>query len=157
MKHVEIFTNVSCEGNPGPGSYSVVLSYHGKTKELSASFEKSTGHRIELAAMIAALSALKERCSVTFYSRSEFVENAINRKWVDGWEKNGWKKADDEKLKNSDLWAELHPLLRLHEIKIKNRGKKEGDPNTSGKNSGKPNTSKGDKKNSENSRMNPMF
>lgn len=84
-KHVEIFTDGACSGNPGPGGYGVILRYKGVNKELSDGSPSTTNNRMELSAVIAGLSALKEPCDVTLYSDSKYIIDAIQK----GWAKNG--------------------------------------------------------------------
>ena len=73
MKHVEIFTDGACSGNPGPGGWGAILRYNGHEKELSGGEANTTNNRMELSAVINALAALKEPCSVTLYSDSQYV------------------------------------------------------------------------------------
>lgn len=78
-KHVEIFTDGACSGNPGPGGYGVILRYKGVNKELSDGSPSTTNNRMELSAVIAGLSALKEPCDVTLYSDSKYIIDAIQK------------------------------------------------------------------------------
>ena len=96
MLHVDIFTDGSSRGNPGPGGYGSILRFvdrNGRTheKELSQGFRLTTNNRMELLGVIVALEALKSPCEVTLYSDSQYVVNAFNQHWVDGWVKRGWK------------------------------------------------------------------
>ncbi len=117
-KQVEIFTDGACSGNPGPGGWGAVLRYAGKEKELSGGEKDTTNNRMELTAVIKALSALKEPCRVSLTTDSKYVCDAINQKWVYSWQKNGWKKADKKPALNVDLWEELLPLLDMHEVEF---------------------------------------
>ena len=83
-KHVEIFTDGACSGNPGPGGWGAVLRYKGNTRELSGGERETTNNRMELTAVIEALSALKEPCDVTLTSDSKYVIDAIQKGWVYG-------------------------------------------------------------------------
>ena len=94
MKTVEIYTDGACTGNPGKGGFGAVLIYNGNEKQISRGYRKTTNNRMELLAAIEALSLLKEPCNVTLYSDSKYLTDAINQKWLDSWQKNGWKKAD---------------------------------------------------------------
>ena len=85
MKHVDIFTDGACSGNPGPGGYGVILRYKGVNKELSGGEPNTTNNRMELTAVITGLAALKEPCEVTLYSDSRYIIDAIQK----GWAKNG--------------------------------------------------------------------
>ena len=118
MKTVEIFTDGACSGNPGPGGWGAVLRFAGKEKELSGGEKETTNNRMELTAVIKALSALKEPCKVRLTTDSKYVCDAINQRWVYGWKANGWRKADKKPALNVDLWEELLPLLETHEVEF---------------------------------------
>lgn len=118
MKTVEIFTDGACSGNPGPGGWGAVLRFAGKEKELSGGEKETTNNRMELTAVIMALSALKEPCKVKLTTDSKYVCDAINQRWVYGWRANGWRKADKKPTLNVDLWEELLPLLETHEVEF---------------------------------------
>ena len=118
MKTVEIFTDGACSGNPGPGGWGAVLRFAGKEKELSGGVRETTNNRMELTAVIQALSALKEPCKVRLTTDSKYVCDAINQRWVYGWRANGWRKADKKPALNVDLWEELLPLLETHEVEF---------------------------------------
>ena len=116
MKHVDIYTDGACRGNPGKGGWGAVLVYAGKERELSGGEPSTTNNRMELTAAIEALSALKERCEVTLYSDSKYMIDAIEKKWVYSWREKGWKKADKSPALNPDLWEKLLALLERHEV-----------------------------------------
>ncbi|MBQ4612323.1 MAG: ribonuclease HI [Clostridia bacterium] len=116
MKRVEIFTDGACSGNPGKGGWGAVLRYQGKEKELCGGAQQTTNNRMELTAVIEALSALKEPCTVTLTTDSKYVVDAIEKGWVYAWKKNGWRKADKKPALNVDLWETLLPLLTKHEV-----------------------------------------
>ncbi len=116
MKKVEIFTDGACSGNPGPGGWGAVLRYKGTEKQLSGGEHETTNNRMELTAVISALSALKEPCEVTLTSDSKYVTDAITKGWAKSWRKNGWIKSDKKPALNSDLWARLLELLDIHKV-----------------------------------------
>lgn len=116
MKQVNIFTDGACKGNPGPGGWGAILDYKGTRRELSDGEPQTTNNRMELSAVIAALSALTEPCEVTLTSDSKYVVDAVGKGWVYGWEKRGWKKSDNSPALNSDLWEKLLPLLSKHKV-----------------------------------------
>ena len=116
MKRVEIFTDGACSGTPGKGGWGAVLRYQGKEKELCGGARQTTNNRMELTAVIEALSALKEPCTVTLTTDSKYVVDAIEKGWVYAWKKNGWRKADKKPALNVDLWEALLPLLAKHEV-----------------------------------------
>ena len=118
MKHVDIYTDGACSGNPGPGGWGAILRYNGAEKELSGSQAETTNNRMELTAVISALSALKEPCEVTVYTDSKYVCDAITKGWVYSWKKNGWKKADKKPALNSDLWEQMLSLLKTHKTEF---------------------------------------
>jgi ribonuclease HI len=119
MKHVKIYTDGACSKNPGPGGYGVILKYGANTKELSAGFKKTTNNRMELKAIIAGLSTLKEKCSVTVYSDSKYVVDAVEKNWARRWRENNWYRNKDEKALNPDLWQQLLNLIDHHEVKFR--------------------------------------
>ncbi len=116
MKQVEIFTDGACSGNPGKGGWGAVLRYQGVEKELCGGAPETTNNRMELTAVIEALSALKEPCTVTLTTDSKYVVDAIEKGWVYGWKRNGWRKADKKPALNVDLWEALLPLLEKHTV-----------------------------------------
>lgn len=106
---VIIYTDGSARSNPGRGGYGAVLKYTnpaGKTftSELSRGYAKTTNNRMELMAVIVALEALNRPCEVEVHSDSQYVVNAFNKHWIDGWKKRGWKTANKQPVKNRDLW-----------------------------------------------------
>lgn len=121
MLHVDIFTDGSSRGNPGPGGYGSILRFvdrNGRVheKELSRGYRLTTNNRMELLGVIMALEALKSPCEVTLYSDSQYVVNAFNQHWVDGWLKRGWKNAKKEPVKNPDLWKRLLRAKEPHRM-----------------------------------------
>lgn len=113
-KIVEINTDGSCLGNPGPGGYGVLLRYNGHEKELSDGFKRTTNNRMELMAAIAGLEALKESCVVAITTDSQYVRDGIT-KWIKGWKKRGWKTVKGDMVKNADLWMRLDKAVGRHE------------------------------------------
>ena len=116
MKKVEIYTDAACSGNPGPGGWGAVLVYAGHEKELSGGERETTNNRMELTAVIEALSALREPCEVTLTSDSKYVIDALVLGWAEGWRARGWRKADKSPALNADLWARLLDLVRIHRM-----------------------------------------
>lgn len=119
--NVTIYTDGAARGNPGRGGYGAVLRYtapSGKEHvlELSGGYECTTNNRMELMAVIAALEALKRPCAVELYSDSQYVVNAFNKHWIEGWEKRGWKTAAKKPVKNPDLWKRLLAAKAMHEV-----------------------------------------
>ena len=116
MKHIQIFTNGACSGNPGPGGWGAILRYKAHEKELSGGEAETTNNRMELMALIAALEQLKEPCEIDLCSDSQYVINGLQKGWAKGWRARGWKKADKSPALNSDLWARLLDLSEAHTI-----------------------------------------
>ncbi len=119
---VKIYTDGAARGNPdGPGGYGTVLEYVDPkgglhTKELSQGYVRTTNNRMELMAVIAGLEALNRPCAVEVYSDSQYVVNAFNQHWVDGWLKKGWKRGKNEPVKNVDLWKRLLSAKEPHTV-----------------------------------------
>ncbi len=116
LKHVTIFTDGACLGNPGPGGYGAVLLYGDHRKELSGGFRLTTNNRMEIMAAIAALSALKTPCRVDLYSDSQYLVHAMTKSWVRRWRAQGWMRSKTEKAKNPDLWEKLLELCNRHQV-----------------------------------------
>lgn len=115
MKDVEIFTDGACSGNPGAGGYGAILRYKTTEKEISGGEPHTTNNRMELLAVIEALSMLKEPCNVTLTTDSKYVADAISKGWLKSWISSDWKNG---KVKNIDLWQRLLPLLDTHRLNI---------------------------------------
>jgi ribonuclease HI len=118
MKTVKIYTDGACSGNPGPGGYGVILKSGTHQREISAGFKKTTNNRMEMRAVIEGLRLLKEPCSVTVYSDSKYLVDAVQRGWARRWQKNNWYRNVREKALNTDLWSELLGLLEKHQVKF---------------------------------------
>ncbi|MBR6509388.1 MAG: ribonuclease HI [Clostridia bacterium] len=117
-KTVEIFTDGACSGNPGPGGWGAILRFGKAEKELSGGEKDTTNNRMELTAVIMALSALKEPCKVILTTDSKYVADGILKGWASSWQKNGWRKADKKPALNPDLWEKLLELCDVHEVEI---------------------------------------
>ena len=115
MKHVTIYTDGACSGNPGPGGWGAVLTCAGVERELSGGEAQTTNNRMEMMAAIEGLRALKEPCTVEIYTDSQYVKNGITQ-WIIGWQKNGWKNAQKQPVKNADLWQELLKETARHTV-----------------------------------------
>lgn len=118
MKHVDIYTDGACKGNPGPGGWGAIIVYGGVEKELSGGEAKTTNNRMELSAAIAGLSALKEPCDVTLYSDSKYLVDAIKLGWARSWRARGWVKGDKKPALNPDLWERLLALIETHKVEL---------------------------------------
>ena len=118
MKEIEIYTDGSCKKNPGPGGWGAILVYGGREKELCGGERDTTNNRMELTAVISALEALKEKCSVTLTTDSKYVSDGITKGWAKSWKSKGWRKADKSPALNPDLWDRLLTLCDEHEVKF---------------------------------------
>ena len=116
MKRVEIFTDGSCSGNPGPGGWGAVLRYGGREKRISGGAAATTNNRMELTGVIEALRLLREPCEVILTTDSRYVCDAVEQGWARSWRKNGWVKSDKKPALNSDLWEVLLDLLNRHRV-----------------------------------------
>ncbi len=118
MKHVQIYSDGACKGNPGPGGWGTIIVYNGVEKELSGGEAHTTNNRMELSGAIAGLAALKEPCAVTLTSDSKYLVDAIVKGWAAGWRQKGWIKSDKKPALNPDLWEQLLNLLEIHEVEF---------------------------------------
>lgn len=116
MEEVTIYTDGACSGNPGPGGWGAILMYKDNKKEISGGKENTTNNVMELTAVIEALKLLKFPCKVNLYSDSAYVVNAFTQKWINNWQKNNWKTADKQDVKNKELWQELLTLTKTHQV-----------------------------------------
>jgi len=117
-KHVTVYTDGACLGNPGPGGYCAILLYQGHRRELSGGYGRTTNNRMEMMAAIVGLEALKEKCQVTLFSDSEYLVKAMSNGWAWRWRANGWKRSKREKVLNPDLWERLLRLCEYHEVQF---------------------------------------
>lgn len=117
-RRVVIFTDGACTGNPGPGGYGAILMYGEHRRELSGGFRRTTNNRMELTAAIKALEALKEPCTVTLFSDSEYVVNGVSRGWVHRWRAAGWRR-NGKTVPNWELWQRLLDLCDRHEVTLR--------------------------------------
>ena len=117
MKTVTIYTDGACSGNPGPGGWGAILMYGPHKRELSGGEPGTTNNRMELTAVIEALSLLKEPCVVDLWSDSKYVIDGLEKGWARGWKARGWKKADKKPALNPDLWDRLLALTDIHTLR----------------------------------------
>ncbi|WP_343183277.1 ribonuclease HI [Buchnera aphidicola (Neophyllaphis podocarpi)] len=115
MKQIQIYSDGSCLGNPGPGGCTAILKYKKYKKIITSGFFLTTNNRMELMAAILALKAIKEKCNIDFYTDSNYLYKGI-LKWIYDWKNNKWKK-NNKIIKNIDLWKKLYFLIQLHKIK----------------------------------------
>ena len=115
MKKINLYSDGSSLGNPGPGGYGTILKYNGKEKELCGGEENTTNNRMELKGVIEGLKALKEPCEVHVISDSTYVVKGINE-WLASWIRNNWRTASKKAVKNDDLWKEYSEVSKNHKI-----------------------------------------
>jgi len=113
---VHLATDGACKGNPGPGGWAAVIRAGDKEKELSGGEKLTTNNRMELTAAIKGLEALKRPCRVVLSTDSRYVMDGLT-KWLAGWQRNGWKTAARQPVKNADLWQELVVAAAPHRIR----------------------------------------
>lgn len=112
MLPIELFTDGSSKGNPGPGGYGVILRCGEHYKEISEGFLHTTNNRMELTAVIVGLEAIKRvNAEVVVYSDSKYVVDSVTKGWVFGWERKGFAKR-----LNSDLWKRFLQIYRRHRV-----------------------------------------
>ena len=112
---VTIYTDGACSGNPGPGGWGAVLISGPHRKEICGGEPQTTNTRMELAAAIAALDALKKPSRVDLHSDSEYLRNGISM-WIEGWKRNGWRTSAKHPVKNVELWQRLDTARQRHEV-----------------------------------------
>ena len=112
---VDVYTDGACKGNPGPGGWGALLRFEGKERELFGGEAETTNNRMELVAVIEALSALKRPCHVRLHTDSRYVQQGITA-WIENWKRRGWRTADNKPVKNVDLWKRLDHLAAGHEV-----------------------------------------
>jgi len=122
MQNVTIHTDGSCLGNPGKGGWAAVLCCErpggALRKEMGGGFRRTTNNRMEILAVLEALSALKVPCRVELWTDSQYVAKAIKDRWLAGWIRNGWVTSAKKPVKNRDLWERMPALLERHEVRF---------------------------------------
>ena len=116
MEEIIVYTDGACSGNPGPGGWGAILMFKDYKKEISGGSEDTTNNIMELTAVIEALKIVKYPCKIKIYSDSAYVVNAFNQGWIYNWIKKGWKTANNEPVKNRELWEELYNLTKIHKV-----------------------------------------
>lgn len=113
-KQLIIYTDGAARGNPGPGGYGIVMQWGAARKEISQGFRLTTNNRMELMAVVVALQSLtRDGVDVMIYSDSAYVVNSVEKKWLQGWVKTGFKGK-----KNADLWQQYLNAARKHNVRF---------------------------------------
>ncbi|GAB0112402.1 MULTISPECIES: ribonuclease HI [Pseudoalteromonas] len=115
QKTVEIYTDGSCLGNPGPGGYGIFMIYNGHEKEMSQGYKLTTNNRMEMLAAIVALESLTRECEVNLTTDSQYVKQGIES-WITNWKKRGWLTSAKKPVKNVDLWKRLDKACSEHNV-----------------------------------------
>ena len=115
MRKISIYTDGACSGNPGPGGWAAILKCNGKEKKISGFEESTTNNRMELLALINALSLVKQKCDISVFSDSKYLVDSVSKGWVYNWQKNKWIRKN-QKIPNFDLWESLLKLMDGHII-----------------------------------------
>lgn len=126
-RHVDIWTDGACKGNPGLGGWGALLRQGPHEKVLFGGEPDTTNNRMELLAVIEALKALKRPCAVTVHTDSQYVQKGMTE-WLPNWKRRGWKTADKKPVKNADLWQELEKQVAQHDLDWKWVRGHAGDP-----------------------------
>jgi ribonuclease HI len=114
---VEIYTDGACSGNPGPGGWGALLIYGDHRKELcGGEYPLTTNNRMELMAAIQALEHLTRPAVVLLHTDSTYVRSGILT-WLPAWQRNGWRTAAKQPVKNADLWQRLADAVARHEVR----------------------------------------
>lgn len=116
MKKIQVITDGSCRGNPGPGGWAAILRFNQHKKEIWGCEPHTTNNRMEIRAAIEALRALKEPCEVEVVTDSEYLKNGITS-WIHGWKRKGWKTAGGSPVVNQDLWKDLDDHVARHKVR----------------------------------------
>jgi ribonuclease HI len=111
---MDIYTDGSCLGNPGPGGWGAILR-GGEDRELSGGEPETTNNRMEMTAAIAALEALDRPRSIRLHTDSKYVMDGIKH-WMPNWKRNGWRTANRKPVKNVDLWQRLDAAVGRHDV-----------------------------------------
>jgi ribonuclease HI len=113
---VELWTDGACSGNPGPGGWGAILVWNGRERELSGGEADTTNNRMELMSVIMGLAAITRPMDVVINTDSAYVEQAFTKGWLELWQRNGWRTASKQAVKNQDLWQRLAEEAARHNV-----------------------------------------
>ena len=128
-KHVSIYTDGACEGNPGPGGIGFVILSEGSQVAFSQGYRHTTNNRMEIMAAIAGLESLKGKCTATIYSDSKYLVDAVMQGWAVAWREKGYVRKGGLRVPNTDLWERLLTLIEERDIRFSWVKGHAGDPN----------------------------
>jgi ribonuclease HI len=114
-KNVKIWTDGSCDNNPGAGGWGALICFGSTEKELFDGQKNTTNNQMEMLAVINALNSLESPCNLALYTDSQYVMNGITT-WIHNWKNNGWRTSKKKSVKNKDLWIALDEAISHHEI-----------------------------------------
>lgn len=117
MKHITVYTDGACKGNPGPGGWGAVLIWGKYKKEINGFSPSTTNNQMEMLAVIEALKAVKVPSKVDVYTDSTYVRDGLT-KWIIGWKFNNWQTASRKPVKNKELWIELDKQSNRHQLTL---------------------------------------
>jgi ribonuclease HI len=112
---VVIYADGACSGNPGPGGWGAIIRRDGADTEIHGGAEATTNNRMELMAVIQALSKLDPGHEIDVFTDSQYVQKGM-KEWIHSWKRRGWKTADKQPVKNEDLWRKLDDLAHRHRV-----------------------------------------
>ncbi|WGL58486.1 ribonuclease HI [Pigmentibacter sp. JX0631] len=113
---VTLYTDGACSGNPGPGGWACVLLYNELRRRISGYEQYTTNNKMELTGVIKGLESLTRPMPVLIITDSQYVKNGFTEKWLENWQKNGWKTKSGKPVKNIELWMQLSLLQRKHHL-----------------------------------------
>lgn len=113
---IEIYCDGACSGNPGPGGWAYLIRWNGVEKTGSGGQKNTTNNQMELRAATEALRALSKPCAVTIYADSQYVIKGATE-WAAGWQRRGWKNAENKPVANKELWEDLLAALKPHTVR----------------------------------------
>jgi len=115
---VELWTDGACSGNPGPGGWAAVLRWNGHERELVGGEPETTNNRMELQSVIEGLAAITRPMHVIVHTDSAYIEQAFTQGWLKSWQRNGWRTAAKQPVKNRDLWERLDAAVNGHDVEF---------------------------------------
>lgn len=116
MAKITLHSDGACSGNPGKGGWGAIIKTGDNSKEMSKGYELTTNNRMELLGIIEPLETIQETSEIDIYTDSQYVVNPINKGWLQGWIRKGWKGSNKKAVKNIDLWKRFVTLLEKHQI-----------------------------------------